>query len=106
MIDVIAKTDEVINTIDKSDIVVRLKELKSIMDNDHNIQDMINAFNQCKRKYEEYFIVNNELTNAKEILYNNPIVSEYRTLYSDLNRYLLKFNKDISLLLDINNNCK
>jgi cell fate (sporulation/competence/biofilm development) regulator YlbF (YheA/YmcA/DUF963 family) len=93
------EVDRTIELIDKSDIVKRLRELKSIMDSDEEIKKLSLNFNVAKNKYNEDNIVTEELYSAKKEFYNNPVVSEYRKLYVELNNSFLKFSKDINTLL-------
>lgn len=99
MINVLNKVDDTLNVLDKSKIVMRLKELKKIMNDDEEIQKLIETFNQEKVKYQNDNIVTKELTEAKEKLYKNEVVSEYRKLYSELNMMLARFSKSLTILL-------
>jgi cell fate (sporulation/competence/biofilm development) regulator YlbF (YheA/YmcA/DUF963 family) len=98
--DVMVKVNMIIDIIDNSDIVKQLKELKVVMDEDIDIQILLNNFNISKSKYLNDSIVTKELIEAKERLYEHPVVTKYRKLYSQLNISLVKFNKDLSLLLN------
>jgi cell fate (sporulation/competence/biofilm development) regulator YlbF (YheA/YmcA/DUF963 family) len=100
VIDAIIKTDEIINQINKSTIVKRLKELKIIIDNNNEIQILLNDFNDKKKKYESNLITLDALKTSKVNLYNHSVIVEYRKLHSELNLLINKFNKDIIKLLD------
>lgn len=100
MINVLNKVDDTLNIIDKSRLITRLKALKKIMNDDEEIQKLIEIFNVEKAKYQNDGIVTKKLTEAKEELYKNEIVSEYRKLYSELTMMLAKFSKNMSILLN------
>ena len=103
MIEVMSKVDEVINAIDNDISIKRLKYLKSIIDKDSEIQNLLTIFNTHKKEYGVNLIINEELKIAKEELYNHPVVYEYRKLYSELSISLARFNRSILKILDTNN---
>lgn len=103
MIEIMDKVDEVIEAIDNSDAVKRLKELKSIMDTNPEIIQLLDSFNAAQKKYEQNPNYVEELTAFKKELYNHPVVSEYRKLYSQLNLSFIKFSKETSSLIKVKN---
>lgn len=105
MLDILLNVDNTIDEIGNSIIVKRLKELKSIINNDEKIQTLLNNFREAKEQYESSLIITEKLITSKKNLYNHPIVSEYRTLYGELNLSINKFNKNILKLLNTNNTC-
>jgi cell fate (sporulation/competence/biofilm development) regulator YlbF (YheA/YmcA/DUF963 family) len=105
VLDILLNVDNTIDEIGNSIIVKRLKELKSIINNDEKIQTLLNNFREAKEQYESSLIITEKLITSKKNLYNHPIVSEYRTLYGELNLSINKFNKNILKLLNTNNTC-
>lgn len=100
MMETITKVDEIIDNINNEEAIKRLEELKIIMDNDKNIQDLLTTFNIYKAKYEVDNLVTKELTESKKNLYENEVVYEYNKIYSNLNFALASFNRKILTLLD------
>jgi cell fate (sporulation/competence/biofilm development) regulator YlbF (YheA/YmcA/DUF963 family) len=86
-----------------SDIVKRLKELKKLVDTDPQIKQLLDSFSVAKENYEKDSSLISELTKSKTALYNHPIVSEYRKLYSDMNLSFIKFSKELSSLIKVKN---
>lgn len=99
MIEVLDKVDEVIEFIDNDEIIIELKRLKKMMSEDEVIQTLISEFTKEKNKYEISNILNEDLQKAKQNLYNNEVVAEYRNLYSKLNQSIIIFNKDLNNLI-------
>ena len=105
MIEVISKVEDTISIINSSDIVIRMAELKKLINSDTEIQQLIAAFSRAKDQYCDDSTATNDLSIAKKDLYNHSVVAEYRKLYSELNLSLAKFNKDLSSLLSTSKAC-
>lgn len=101
MNNVLSALDVTIDIINESDIVKRLNELKLLMDSDIQIKKLLDDFNDAKKEYSKDSIVTKELTATKEKLYNHPVIAEYRKLYSELNLSFVRFNKNISTLINV-----
>lgn len=97
--EIISKTEETIDIIDNSDIIKRLRELKKIINDDSTIQQLMTDFNNAKKETDNI----SNIKQTKERFYNHPVITEYRKLYSTLNISLLKFNKELSSLLNVKN---
>ena len=99
MIEVLDKVDEVIEFIDNDELVIELKKLKKKMNDDKKIKALTDKFIEEKNKYEISHIITDDLQKAKQNLYNNEVVAEYRNLYSKLNQSIVIFNKDLNNLI-------
>lgn len=104
MLDVLIKTDDIIDLIDQSDIIKSLKKLKKEIDKNDEVQMLISNFNKHKKKYENDLIITKQLSLAKEELYNHPLIYEYRKLFNELNLSILLFNTKILKLLNNKSN--
>ncbi|MDD4298374.1 MAG: YlbF family regulator [Bacilli bacterium] len=101
MIDVMSDVDKVIDVIDKSDIIMRIKELKLLIDSDCEIQRLLDDYVSAKNKYKVDSNITKDLINAKKDFFNHPLVSEYRNLFSKLNLSVTRYNHNLISLLDI-----
>lgn len=96
--EVIEKTYELIEQIKDTPKYKRLMELKRIIDTDSNVQELIQSFQKWNKKYEEVSKygkyhpdlrkVQLSFRDAKEKLYTNEVVEEYKSLENDLQKEL------------------
>ena len=100
MLEVLLKTDEAIELIDQSDTVKRLKQIKEEISTDVEVQKLIKSFKKEKIKYEKDLIITDSLIESKEKLYNHPLISEYRKLYSNISLAISFLNSQIQKLLN------
>lgn len=98
MIEVMNKVDEVITIINDSDTLKRLRQLRDEMDKNNELSSLFKHFNELKKEYENTSIITPSFIKSKEELYKHPLVSEYRSILSEVNLSLLKFNNKINSL--------
>lgn len=106
LVDVIAKVDIAIETINDSKEAQKLRELKKLMDMDKDIQTMLNDFVVAKVKYQSGSISSKELAHIKERLYMHPLMIQYRQIYSNLNLIVMHFTKELSSLINTKDKCQ
>lgn len=99
MNEVLDKVDQIIDSIDNDELIIELKKLRKQMNEDVKIKVLIEKFTIEKNKYETSHIITDALQKAKQDLYNNEVVAEYRKLYSKLNQSIIIFNKDLNNLI-------
>lgn len=96
--EVIEKTYELIEEIKSTPKYKRLMKLKEIIESDQSIRDLIQSFQKWNAKFEEVSKygkyhpdlkqVQLSFKEAKEKLYTNIVVREYKSLENDLQKEL------------------
>ncbi len=105
--EIIEKTYELVEEIKQKKDYKRLLELHQIIETDSTIQELINTFIKYNDKYEEVTKygkyhpdlkkVQQEFSSAKEKLYTNVIVKEYKNLENKLQKELNIISKEIAI---------
>ncbi len=94
MIDVIdKKIEELIDTINNEEIIVRFKKLKKIMKEDKEKRLLLEEYNSQTE--------DSKLISIKKRLYDDPLIKEYFLLEAEIHYFLLYLNKKISSLIGI-----
>lgn len=104
--ELLQKTYELIDEIKSLKQYKRLKELSLIINQNQEIRTMIETFNKYKLKYEEASKYGSHhpdlkqiqinLKDAKEILYNNDIIKEYKDCEKQIQSILNNVSKEIA----------
>ena len=104
---IIEKTYELVDEIKGSNTYKRLLELKKIMDNDNLVQDLVITFQKLNIKYEEVVkygkyhpdlkTVQSSFSKAKEKLYTNELVKEYKQLEAELQNDLNQISRELAV---------
>jgi len=104
--EILDKTYSLVDEIKDSKEYKRMIELKTIIDNDNDLKELILAFNKIKAKYEEVQKYGKfhpdlkktqmELSNKKESLYSHAIIKEYKELEKSLQKTLDNISKEIA----------
>ncbi len=90
-IDIINKLDEIISIIDNSKDIKRLLELKNKILSDNNLKDKLDRIKKLDMYTNEYKILKNELLSNKDI-------KEYKSLENELYLLTLSINKKLNEL--------
>lgn len=90
-IDIINKLDEIISIIDNSKDIKRLLELKNKILSDNNLKDKLDRIKKLDIYTNEYKILKNELLSNKDI-------KEYKSLENELYLLTLSINKKLNEL--------
>ena len=94
------KEKELINIIDNSIEVKRLKELeKRILDNEE-YNRLVNEFNNNKDSYEKEGILNNKIIELRKELFKIDDVKEYSILEGKIRLFSGKVSKIISSIIE------
>lgn len=103
---ILDNTYKVIDEIKEKKSYKRLIELKSIINNDKDLNSLIQDFNKVKVKYEDVIKygkyhpdlkkVQLELSKIKESLYSNVIIKEYKQLEKELQKTLDYVSSEIA----------
>lgn len=104
--DLLNKTYDLIDEIKRHKSYVRLLELKKLIEENQSILALIEAFNKEKSKYEEakqygkyhpdLQQIQLKLKEAKENLYNNDIIIEYKKCEKDIQMILNNISKELA----------
>ena len=97
---------DLVDEIKLKDEYIRLLELKTILDNDPIISNLIIEFNKCKIKFEEVSKygkhhpdlkqVQIELAEIKTKVFTNKIISEYKKLEKEIQKILDDISRQIA----------
>ena len=90
----IDKIYESIDTINNSNMINRLNELKEMINSNEEIKNKINNFYNAKDLYEKYNYKDNYLK-AKLNLFDDPVIKEYLDIQNEINLISLYINNNI-----------
>lgn len=91
---------ELINEIDNSFEVKRLKELEKNILSNKEYNRLVNEFNQNKESYEKEGILNNKIIELRKNLFKIDDVKEYSSLEAKIRLFSGKVGKIISSLVE------
>ena len=86
------KLDELVDTINSNEKIIRMKELKEMIYSDKKLKEDLETY----RNLDEYSI---DSTKLKEKIIENPLVKEYRKLENELYFTVLDMNKLLNSLI-------
>ena len=90
----IDKIYEAIDTINNSNMINRLNELKEIINGNNEIKNKINNFYNAKDLYEKYNYKDDYLK-EKLNLFDDPIIKEYLDIQNEINLISIYINNNI-----------
>lgn len=88
------KLNELIDSIDNNESVIKMKRLKEDMYNDQNLKELLDKFRNLDNTYTDEYI------NLKKEILSNPTVKEYKELENQLYFTVLEINKSLNTLID------
>ncbi len=88
------KLNELIDSIDNNESVIKMKRLKEDMYNDQNLKELLDKFRNLDNTYTDEYI------NLKKEILSNPTVREYKELENQLYFTVLEINKRLNTLMD------
>lgn len=90
----VEKVYEILDELDNSEFIKKLKAIKKSIINDDNIMKLINDFKLAKENYEKYNL-KEEFLEAKRKMLENEIIKEYVDIQNKINMLTLKINERI-----------
>ncbi len=90
----VEKVYEILDELDNSEFIKKLKTIKKSIINDDNIMKLINDFKLAKENYEKYNL-KEEFLEAKRKMLENEIIKEYVDIQNKINMLTLKINERI-----------
>jgi len=104
---VLQRVYDLVDEIKSKKEYIRLKELKGILDSDESLSKLVLEFNKAKDKYNEVSKygkhhpdlekVQNSLSQSKNALFTNEIISEYKVLEKEIQKLLDEISRKIAL---------
>lgn len=88
------KLNELIDSIDNNESVIKMKRLKEDMYNDQNLKELLDKFRNLDNTYTDEYI------NLKKEILSNLTVREYKELENQLYFTVLEINKRLNTLMD------
>lgn len=88
------KLNELIDSIDNNESVIKMKRLKEDIYNDQNLKELLDKFRNLDNTYTDEYI------NLKKEILSNPTVREYKELENQLYFTVLEINKRLNTLMD------
>ena len=88
------KLNELIDSIDNNESVIKMKRLKEDMYNDQNLKELLDKFRNLDNTYTDEYI------NLKKEILSNSTVREYKELENQLYFTVLEINKRLNTLMD------
>lgn len=105
-LELLNKTYDLVDEIKNLPIYIRMIELNKQMKESKSISTLVDVFNRVKTKYDEVSKygkhhpdlkkVQIELKDAKENLYNNDIIKEYKNCERQIQKVLNNISKEIA----------
>lgn len=86
------KLDELVDTINSNENIIKMKELKEKIYSDKKLKEDLESY----RKLDQY---SGDSIRLKERIIENPLVKEYRTLENELYFTVLDMNKLLNSLI-------
>ena len=97
------KVTKIINKMDESKEIKRLRELEKIILNNDKYINLIDNFNKNRNEYEKNNILNEEIIKLRKSLFEIEEVKEYSKLESEIRLYSKKISNEISSIVEDNN---
>lgn len=93
------KVYNIIDYIEKSDIKLKLDEIKNKISNDKSILELIENFNKSKELYERYGY-EKELIESKIKLMKEPLIKSYLEIQNEINLLSIFINNKIKEIIN------
>lgn len=90
---------EIIDKIEKLDIINELKKVKEEIRKDDIALSLIKKFNNAKEMYEKYKIKDDYIKAKKELM-NNDLIKKYLNIQSEINMLTLYINNRINEIIN------
>ena len=84
----------IINELNNSEIINKLKEIKKEIKNDKNVMELINKFNLSKEAYELYGYDKDFIQNKINLM-QNELIKRYLEIQNEINLLSIYINKKI-----------
>ena len=91
---------KIIDNLEHTKIVKRLKELKSKILSSDKTLSLIKRFNNAKELYEKYNNKEEFINNKKELM-KDPLIKEYLELQNEINMLIIHINNRIKEITSI-----